>query len=158
MAKNDTKKMQLTQQGVDELKAELQELQEEKLPKVIKRVAEARSHGDLKENSEYKFAQERRFRLQSELKMLSEQISRARILTVDDIVSGEVGIGTVVDLMNSNGNKVTYTILGPWDANPDENVLSFQSKLAQEMMGRKQGDEFSFRDEKYQVAAIRSYL
>jgi len=123
-----------------------------------KEIEAARELGDLKENSEYKFALEKRSRLQSELKMLSDQLNRARIITEQDIDTSAISVGTVVDLVNSQGEKVTYTILGPWDANPDQNVLSFQSKLAQAMLGHKQNETFTFRHDTYTVAEIRSFL
>lgn len=118
----------------------------------------ARALGDLRENSEYKFALEKRSRLQSELKSLSEQLHRARIITKDDIYLNEVGIGNIVDVVNSKGKKIRYVILGPWDANVDDNILSFQSKLAEAMIGAAVGDKFQFRDEEYQIVGIGSYL
>ena len=90
----------------------------------------ARSHGDLRENAEFKAALERRDRLQGELKFLSEQLNRARIITRQDISTEEAGIGAVVECRNDKGQTVVYTLLGPWDADPEKNILSFQSKLA----------------------------
>jgi transcription elongation factor GreA-like protein/transcription elongation GreA/GreB family factor len=121
-------------------------------------VEAARALGDLRENSEYKFAVEKRSRLQGELKTLSDQLKHARILTKQDILTDEVGVGSVVDVMDSTGQKITYKILGPWDANPDEHILSFQSKFAQAMVGCKEGETFKFRDEEYSVAKVRSFL
>lgn len=121
-------------------------------------VEAARALGDLRENSEYKFACEKRSRLQGELKTLSEQLKKARIITTQDIDQEEVGIGSVVELIDANGNKITYTILGPWDANPDEFILSFQSKFAQAMIGCKEGDSFKFKEDEFSVARIKSYL
>lgn len=121
-------------------------------------VEAARALGDLRENSEYKFAVERRSRLQGQLKTLSEQIKHARIITKNDISSDEVGVGSVVELADENGKKITYTILGPWDADADKNVLSFQSKLAQAMLGCKKGDMFQFRDEKFKILALKTFL
>lgn len=118
----------------------------------------ARALGDLRENSEYKFALEKRARLQSDLRTLSDQLSRARLITPDDISLTEVGIGNVVELKDQNNNRVTYTILGQWDANPEIGILSLQSKLAQAICGLKVGDTFQFKDEEFQVIAIKSYL
>jgi len=121
-------------------------------------VEAARELGDLRENSEYKFAVERRRQLQTELKRLSEEMNRARVITDADVYIGEIGIGCIIQLNSQSENTLTYTILGPWDANPDENILSFQSKLAQTMIGRKVDDKFTFRDEEYQIMNISSYL
>jgi len=121
-------------------------------------VEEARSHGDLRENSEYKFAVEKRKQLQGELKRLGDQLNKARIITEQDISNSEVGIGSCVELLNSRGEKLSYTILGPWEADPDNNILSFQSKLAQAMVGRKVNETFRFGEEEYKVTAIGSFL
>lgn len=118
----------------------------------------ARELGDLRENSEYKFALERRSRLQAELKLLSRQVNQARVLTKEDITTDEVGVGSIVDVVDSNGNKVVFTLLGPWDADPDRHVLSFQSKFAQAMIGCKKGESFDFQGEHYTVKGIRSFL
>lgn len=123
-----------------------------------KEIEAARALGDLRENSEYKFALEKRSQLQSELKTLSDQLSRARLITRDDISADEVGIGAVVELKDSNDKQITYTILGPWDADVDAHILSFQSKFAQAMTGLGIGDKFKFRDEEYTVVALKSYL
>jgi Uncharacterized N-terminal domain of the transcription elongation factor GreA len=118
----------------------------------------ARALGDLRENSEYKFAQEKRARLQGELKMLSDHLKKARLITPDDISKTEVGVGSVVTLQDEKKAKITYTILGPWDADPDKHILYFQSKLAQAMCGLKVGESFTFRDEEFKITALKSYL
>lgn len=121
-----------------------------------KEIEAARALGDLRENAEYKFALERRSRLQGELKTLSDQLGKSRIITPDDIHPEEVGIGSIVDVQGVNGQKFTYSILGPWDADPEKNILSFQSKLAQQMLGLKKGDSFTFKDEELKIVNFRS--
>lgn len=121
-------------------------------------VEAARALGDLRENSEYKFAVERRRHLQNELKRLSDELNRARIITHQDISLEEIGIGNVIELLVDDSISLKYTILGPWDANAEENILSFQSKLAQEMIGKKVNDKFTFRDQEYKIVSIKSYL
>lgn len=123
-----------------------------------KEIEAARALGDLRENSEYKFALERRSRLQSELKMLSDLLNKARIITKDDIDPNEASVGSVVTLEDSQGNKITYTILGPWDADADKNILSFQSKLAQAIIGSKIGDKIQFKDDEFKVLNLKSFL
>lgn len=147
-----------TPEGYKKLQERIYEIGNVEMIDNAKEIEEARAHGDLRENAEYKFALERRSRLQSELKTLSEQINKARILTKLDISSREVGPGNVVELIDSNGNKCSYTLLGPWDADPDNRVLSFQSKFSQAMKGCKKGETFQFQGERYTVADMRSYL
>ena len=118
----------------------------------------ARALGDLRENSEYKFALEKRSRLQGELKTLSDQLSHARLITPNDISPHEVGVGNIVEMEDSKGQTIVYTILGPWEADAKDNIISFQSKLAQAMYGLKKGDTFTFRDEEYKILDVQSYL
>jgi transcription elongation factor GreA-like protein/transcription elongation GreA/GreB family factor len=147
-----------TQEGYQKLQKRIQQIATVETVENAKEIEVARAHGDLRENAEFKAALEKRDRLQSELKFLSEQLNKTRILTKDDIVSHEVGIGTIVDCNKKAGPVVTYTLLGPWDADTEKNILSFQSKLAQEMKGRKVGDTFQFQNEEYTITAIRSFL
>lgn len=123
-----------------------------------KEIEIARSYGDLRENSEYKFAQERRARLQAEMKLLSSQINQARIISPEDIDESKVGIGTIVSLVNQSGKPTIYTILGPWDADPDKNILSFQSQLAKAMLGHQVNESFKFKNDQYTIQEIKSFL
>jgi len=119
-------------------------------------VEAARALGDLRENAEYKFAVEKRARLQGEMKSLSKQLSNARILTQEDVSPNEVDIGSVVDLENSKGEKISFTILGPWEANPEEQIISYKSQFATAMLGHRVADTFTFRDEEYTVRDIKT--
>lgn len=123
-----------------------------------KEIEEARALGDLRENAEFKSALERRDRLQAELKFLSDQMNKARILTAKDVPSDSVGVGSIVDCTDSKGNKIRFTLLGPWDANPDQNVLSFQSKFAQAMKGKAVGEKFNFQNEVFIITDIHSFF
>ncbi len=123
-----------------------------------KEIEIARSHGDLRENSEYKFALEKRSRLQSELKFLSDQAKKMRVLTLQDIDTSKVNIGCVVELENDGGEKVKYTLLGPWDANPEENIISSQSKLATDLIGLNKGQSCTVLGKTWKVAEIGSIL
>lgn len=147
-----------TEEGYQRIQERLRQLGTVEVVENAREIEAARSHGDLRENSEYKFALERRSRLQGELKTLSEQLNKARVITRDDISNKEVGIGSQVELVNSAGNSTVYTILGQWDADPDKNILSLHSKLAESMLGKKVGDKVSFREEEFRIAKIGSYL
>ena len=97
-------------------------------------------------------------RLQSELKTLSEQLNKARVITPDDISHQEVSIGTVIQVTDQNGKTTQFTILGPWDADPDANTLSYNSKFAQAMIGKRKGESFNFKEESFKVMEITSFL
>lgn len=146
-----------TDEGYHKIQDRIKEIGTVEIVENAKEIEEARSHGDLRENAEFKFALERRARLQSELKVLSDQFQRARVITPDDISLNEVGIGNIVEVQGSDSNGVSYTILGPWDADPDKNILSFQSKFVQAMKGCKLDETFDFKGETFKVCGIRGY-
>lgn len=143
-----------TQEGLDKMKVRIEHIGTVEVVDNAKEIEEARALGDLRENSEYKFALERRSRLQRELKHLSEQIQKARIITDEDIECDEIGIGNLVELVDAKGEKVQFTILGPWEANPEDHILSSQSQLAQEMLGKRLGDTIRYKNEEFSVKAI----
>jgi transcription elongation factor GreA-like protein/transcription elongation GreA/GreB family factor len=147
-----------TEEGYLKVQERIRQIGTIEMVENAREIEAARALGDLRENSEFKFAQERRARLQSELKTLSSQLNRARIITPDDVHVSEIGIGSKVEVTDSGGNQMQYMILGPWDADPDKNILSFNSKLAQLMFGKKKGENFIFRDEKYQILNLGSYF
>ena len=147
-----------THEGYLKLQQRIQQIATVETIENAKEIEVARSHGDLRENAEFKAALERRDRLQSELKLLSDQLNIARVITKDDITTNEVGIGTIVECTGPKATKATYTLLGPWDADPDKNILSFQSKLAQALKGKTVGDKFTSQGTEFTITAIRGYL
>ncbi len=155
---NDPSVIWTTNEGYIKVQQKIQHIATVETVENAKEIEAARSHGDLRENAEFKAALEKRDRLQSEIKLLSEQLKGARVITKEDISTDKVGIGTVIDCRNSRGEMVTYTLLGPWDADPDKRILSFQSKLAQAITGKTVGDTFSIQGDELTITAIRSFL
>lgn len=147
-----------TQEGYTKLQQRVQQIATVETVDNAKEIEVARAHGDLRENAEFKAALERRDRLQGEMKLLSDQLNQARIITVNDISTDEVGVGCVVECKNAQDKVVTYTLLGPWDADPEKNILAFQSKLAQAMKGLTVGESFQAQGEMFTVTSISSYL
>ncbi|MCE5315787.1 MAG: GreA/GreB family elongation factor [Parachlamydia sp.] len=147
-----------TEEGYNRTKQRLHHLTTVETVENAREIEAARSLGDLRENSEYKFALEKRSRIQSEIRHLSEQINRARIITRDDISEDEVSVGSIVEVVDSKGNPSTYTILGIWDADADKGILSTQSRLAQSMTGTKVGETFKFRDEDYTIVGLKRFV
>lgn len=163
LAKKKDKKEEIeiiwtTQEGYQKVQERIKHIGTVETVENAKEIEAARALGDLRENAEFKFALEKRARLQSDLQTLSRQINQARILTKDDISFSEVGVGSVVQLVDDVGNAIHYTILGPWDADPDKHILSFQSKFAQAMCGHKSGEEFVFQGKHYTVKEFKSFL
>ena len=147
-----------TPEGFEKIKNRLEQIANVEIIENAREIEEARALGDLRENSEYKFAKEKRARLQGELKFLSDQVKRMRILTKQDIDTSTVNIGCHVELKNENGDRTSYTLLGPWDADPEKNILSSQSKIAQELIGLKPGSTCAIQGQNWLVEAIRSAI
>ncbi|MCP5492309.1 MAG: GreA/GreB family elongation factor [Chlamydiales bacterium] len=147
-----------TQKGLDKVKGRIDEIGSREMVENAKEIEEARSHGDLRENAEFKAACERRDRLQSELKTLSDKIAKTQVLNKTLVNTNEVSPGCVVECEDSSKNKVTFTLLGPWDADPEKNILSIQSRFAQEMMGKKVGESFEYQSNRYTVLTILNYF
>jgi len=157
-SREDSSIIWTTSEGYERVKQRISHLGTVEIVDNAKEIEAARALGDLRENSEFKFALERRSRLQNELKLLSEQFSQARIITPTDITLDEVGIGNRVRLEDEHGKVLEFSILGPWDADPDKQILSLHSKLAQTLVGKRVGDSFSFRDEQVTVKKIDSCI
>jgi transcription elongation GreA/GreB family factor len=143
-----------TKEGYTKIKERIEHIATVETVDNAKEIEIARSHGDLRENSEFKFAQERRSRLQSELRFLSNQMKHMRILTENDIDTSCVGIGTKIELEKADKEKTVYTLLGPWDADPENKILSFQSKLAKSMIGLTVGSTCTILGEEWKVVSI----
>lgn len=153
---DDASTLWTTEDGYRKTQERVKQIATVEMVENAKEVEEARSHGDLRENSEYKFACEKRSRLQSEMKLLSKQLNAARVLTPEDIDPSVVGVGCVVAVESPAGSTESYTILGPWEADVDNQVISYQSQMAQAMSGHKIGDSFTFRDEEYKIKDLKS--
>ncbi len=148
-----------TQEGYNKLQRRIQQIATIETVENAREIEVARSHGDLRENSEFKFALEKRDRLQAELKSLSEQLKHARVLTPHDVVVTDgVGIGTVVECEAAGKPPISLILLGPWDADPENNILSYQSKIAKEIAGLKEGEQFSMQGTPYTIRKISNYF
>lgn len=156
VSKIDPHTIWTTEKGYLKTQERIKQIGTTEIVENAREIEAARALGDLRENSEYKYALEKRSRLQGELKTLSEQLSRARVITPNDVLPGEVCTGAIIELRDSKGTPSTITILGPWEVNPEENILSFQSKFAQAMAGLKSGDQFQFKEETYKILNIKT--
>lgn len=154
----DSQTIWTTEAGYLQVQERIKTLGTKEIVENAREIEAARALGDLRENAEYKFALEKRSRLQEELKRLSDQLHHARIITLEDIDPNTVGVGNIVLVEDSKKNQLWYTILGPWDADPDKYILSFQSRFVQAMVGKKVGETFTFRDENYKVLDLQNYL
>jgi transcription elongation factor GreA len=147
-----------TARGLEKAKTELRQISEKEIPKVADEIARARAHGDLSENYEYKAAKEKQSRLMVKAKRLREEIARARIVGPADVDTSEVSVGSRVRLDNGAGDAMEYSILGPWDTDPDHGVISYLSPFAQILIGRKVGDGVEMDGQPFRIAAIEPGL
>ncbi len=147
-----------TQEGYQRTQQRIQQIATVETIINAKEIETARALGDLRENAEFKASLEKRDRLQSELKFLSDQISQSRILTKEDVLPDQVGAGSVVHCQDTKGQSCAYTLLGSWDADPEKKILSIQSKFAQAMKGRSVGEKFEFQGETFTITDINSYF
>lgn len=146
------KGMIVTAKKLAEKRAEAEEIQNVKMPKNAADVAEAKAKGDLKENAEYKAAREEQHFLQLALAKLQEEINRAVVFDPTTSTTALVSFGTVVTLANKDtGKDETYTILGPWESDPDNNVISYMSPFGNAIYEKKAGSDvkFTINEHKY---------
>ena len=143
-----------TVRGLDKAKKELYQLTAVEIPKTADEIARARAHGDLSENYEYKAAKEKQSRLMTKVKRLRDEIARARPVSASDVDTSEVSVGCRVRLDNGAGNVMEYSILGPWDTDPDHGVISYLSPFAQLLLGRKPGDGIEMDGQPFRITAI----
>ncbi|HVS16279.1 MAG TPA: GreA/GreB family elongation factor [Thermoanaerobaculia bacterium] len=142
-----------TRTSLEAKRRELRELLEEEIPANRRAIEEARALGDLRENFEYKSARQRHEYLAARASELHSQLSRARVLDATGIDPTEIRIGTRASLRGANGESA-ITILGPWETAPDRGIISYESELAQELLGRRVGDAVTIGDQTMVVAAI----
>lgn len=146
------KGMIVTAKKLEEKKAEAARIEKEELPANAKDVAEARAKGDLKENAEYKAAREQQHYLNLTLSRLKEELSRAVIFDPTTGTSAVVSFATVVTLTNNETNSdEEYTILGPWESDPDNHIISYMSPFGNAFMDKKVGThvQFTVNEHKY---------
>jgi transcription elongation factor GreA len=132
----------MTARGAENLREELQMLKGVKRPAVIKAIAEAREHGDLKENAEYHAAREQQSFIEGRIADIEGKLSNAQIIDINKLnPGGKVVFGATVDLVNEeSGDKVTYQIVGEDEADIKEGRISVSSPVARAMIGKEEGD------------------
>lgn len=136
-----TETVPFTPQGYKELKAELDTLKSVERPKVIQEIADARAHGDLKENAEYHAARERQSFIEGRITMLDDQIARANIIDFSGDAPDQVKFGAYVTITDEDsGEEKTFRIVGDLEADITRNKLSIGSPLSKALMGRRPGD------------------
>ena len=132
----------VTVNGLEKLKKELDHLKNTKRPNIITAIAEARSHGDLKENAEYHAAKEQQSLLEGRILEIGDIIARANVIDVTKIENnGKVIFGSTVELVNTETNeKKIYKIVGKDEANIKKNLVYFRAPIGRGLIGKNKND------------------
>ncbi len=153
----------VSQESFNAAKAEYEDLIATKIPENKEAIVTAREHGDLKENSEYKMARQDQDILLSRKNELEVDLSRARITDFTEANLENIGIGSVVELKEgSTGNKHRYSILGAWDSDPANDILSYKTPLAQQLIGQELNDTVTTKiggnEEEWTILSISRWV
>jgi len=136
------KKEPITIEGLEKLKNELIFLKEKKRPEIVAAIAEARSHGDLKENAEYHAAKEQQSHNEGRIEEINDIIARADVIDITKITNeGKVIFGSTVYLINlDTGEKINYKIVGKDEADLKKKLIYFQSPIGKGLIGKNKND------------------
>ena len=135
-------KYPMTVSGEATLREELEHLKRVERPKISQAIADAREHGDLKENAEYHAAREQQSFMEGRIMEIEGKLGNAQVIDVKAIPNtGKVIFGTTIDLVNvKTGDTVTYRIVGEDEANVKQNLISVGSPIARALSGKEEGD------------------
>jgi len=137
----DEDSVYVTEAGLRKREDELHRLVSVELPQVAEEIGAAMTFGDLSENAEYHAAREKQQQLANRASAMETELKKAKVITPDLIRENQVCIGTRVTLRNAErGFLETYTILGPWDSDFENHVISYRAALAQGLLGQTKGD------------------
>ena len=155
------KRVPMTAQGAQRLRAELENLKSVKRPAVINAIAEARAHGDLKENAEYHAAREQQGFIEGRIKELEAALSYAEIIDSAKLNPGtRIVFGAIVDLIDEDSDaRLTYQIVGELEADIKQGLISVASPVARALIGKHEGDTVEIQapagKRSYEVTGVR---
>jgi transcription elongation factor GreA len=140
-------KVPLTARGADQLRSELERLKKQERPQIIQAIAEARAHGDLKENAEYHAAREQQGFVEGRIKEIEGKLAHAQIIDVTKLpANGKVVFGATVDVLElDNDEEHTFRIVGEDEADTKQGLISVTSPIARCLIGKSEGEVASVR-------------
>ncbi|MFC4526577.1 transcription elongation factor GreA [Dyella halodurans] len=151
----------ITKTGSERLRSELEKLKFTDRPRIIAAIAEARAHGDLKENAEYHAAREQQSFTEGRIAELEAALSTAEVIDVSRLTAGSrVVFGATVDLEDEDsGEAVTYQIVGDLEADIKQRLIAVSSPIARALIGKSSGDSFEFKApngvKRYEITGVR---
>ena len=148
-------KYPMTKEGENFLRKELKNLKNVERNKISKAIADARKHGDLKENAEYHAAKEQQGFIESRIREIESKLADSQVIDIKEIqYSGKVIFGTTVQLEDKDeGKQVTYKIVGEDEADIKSGKISINSPLARNLIGKLEGDSFKFET----ISGLKNY-
>jgi transcription elongation factor GreA len=154
-----SERVPMTKGGLLRLKEELKRLKNVERPKIVKEIAEARSHGDLSENAEYHAAKEKQSHIEGRILQVEHWIASAEVIDVSKHAGDRVVFGATVSLEESeSGDQVTYRIVGELEADLKLGRISVTSPIARALIGREEGDAVTVRtpggQKEYEIQSI----
>lgn len=139
-------KIPMTRSGQRKLLDELKRLKTVDRPNIVREIEEARAHGDLSENAEYKFAKEKQGHIEGRIQQVEDWLARAEVIDVSRLSGDKVVFGATVTLLDVDTEKtVKYRIVGEVEADLKQGLISVTSPLARSLIGRQEGDEVVVR-------------
>lgn len=154
-------KVPLTARGAELLREELKRLKTVDRPRVVRAIAEARAHGDLRENAEYHAAKEQQGFIEGRIREIEGKLSHAQVIDLSKIdAKGRVVFGATVLLFdNGSETEITYQIVGDDEADIREGRISYTSPIARALIGKQEGDEITVRtpngERYYEILEVR---
>jgi len=161
-AEGKDEQLLVSRESYDRKREEYETIVSKKIPENSKAIAAAREHGDLKENSEYKMAKQDQQVLMAQKTLLERDLAHARVTDFKDATIDQVSVGSVVDLRDDAGGTTSYTLLGAWDSNPENQIISYKTPLGQALLSKKTGDRVKVKtgsaEHDYVITGIRRYV
>jgi transcription elongation factor GreA len=154
-------KVPMTVRGAELLRDELKHLKSVERPRIIQAIAEARAHGDLKENAEYHAAKEQQGFVEGRIKEIEAKLSNTQIIDVTALdAKGKVVFGATVALLDVQVDaEITYRIVGEDEADIKTGLISYTSPIARALIGKLEGDEVAFSapggEKQYEIIEVR---
>ena len=154
-------KVPMTTRGAELLRDELKNLKSVARPQVITAIAEARAHGDLKENAEYHAAKEQQGFIEGRIKDIEGKLSNVQVIDVTTVdAKGRIVFGSTVELLDEQTDgEIVYKIVGEDEADIKTGLISYTSPIARALIGKNEGDEITFSapggEKHYEVIAVR---
>jgi transcription elongation factor GreA len=154
-----SQRVPMTKGGLLRLKEELKRLKNVERPKIVKEIAEARSHGDLSENAEYHAAKEKQSHVEGRIAQVEHWIATAEVIDLSKHQGDRVVFGATVTLTEpESGDEVTYRIVGELEADLKQGRISVTSPIARALIGRSEGDTVNVRspggEKEYEIQAV----